>query len=57
MYQWQMDQFKAAEKARKWRVGRSGKRLNTTRRTRNKKIYRYGQPTTVRHKGKRYIRF
>ena len=54
---WQYDTFKNAEKARRWRVGRSGIRLNTTKHTKNKKKYRYGQPTTVRHKGKRYIVF
>lgn len=57
MYQWQMDTFKNAEKARKWRSKKKRKEIWNPKKRKVSAIRRrkftYGQPTTIRHKGVR----
>jgi len=53
--QWQMDTFAKAEKARKWRSGKSSSKLwlSGKKKRKKKKKYKYGQPSKIRHKGYR----
>ena len=55
MYQWQMDTYKNAEKARKWRSGQRVRKLWTNKKKvkGRRRKYTYGQPTVIRHKGVR----
>jgi hypothetical protein len=55
MYQWQMDTYKNAEKARRWRSGQKVRKLWVPKRKEKmrRRKYTYGQPTKIRHKGVR----
>ena len=58
MHQWEMNQYKSAEKARKWRSKQKTAKLWTqspkrTKGSGRRKRYTYGQPTTIRHRGRR----
>ena len=54
---WQYNQFKEAEKARKWRTSKSDKKLWKPKQRKLKwyqrRKFNYGKPTTIRHKGVR----
>lgn len=57
MYQWQMDTFKDAEKARKWRSKQKRTKIYKPKQRKvsayRRRKFTYGQPTTIRHKGVR----
>jgi hypothetical protein len=58
MYQWEMDTYKNAEKARKWRSTKTTSKLWARKRKSKpswirRREFTYGQPTKIRHKGVR----